>query len=241
MRKVVLVSGGIESLVTTALAVRERTGPVHGVFIDYGQIPVEQERRASRRISRRYGVVLEEVTMTLPFLSDHHMVAPGLIYDNTRAQEFGVMVGDQRKADRAHVVAFRNLMFLSIAASLATTVGAGELWCGFDYVKEATGTRDKSPEFVEAFQEALEEAIDDDAFAPVVMTPLQGQNKMQNILVGEGLGVDWSLSWSCYNNLYRPCGVCAQCNTRKESFAGLGGDEGVDYATESDIRGELGT
>lgn len=243
-RMVVLLSGGIESLVVAALArAYDPEGDVrlHGLFVDYGQVPREQERRASRTIAREYGIVLEEVELVLPFLDGHPMTEDGIImYFDDLAEELGVKRSTRADVYRSHVVPYRNLMFTSMAASLALHVGADQIWTGFDYRPDLpTATADKSPAFVRALDETFAAAADKGTRAPRIVAPLQGNSKVDTIRNGEKLKVKWSTSWSCYNGLNFPCGVCAQCLTRIQSFAEAGVDEGVEYHSREFIREQL--
>lgn len=246
-RYVALLSGGIESLVTAALMrdrMNRRGAVGHAVFVNYGQVPHEQEERAVRDIAREYGLHLEVAEVTLPFLGSHDMVSGDTVfYWKDVAEGYGLPFG-RGAHERNHVVPYRNLMFISIAAAFAGQVKATQLWCGFDHHPMPdkagwnTATSDKSPEFVKAFESTLTFGRDDWPRIKVV-TPLQGNSKTKTIKRGEALGVKWSMSWSCYNAFTLPCGVCAQCRTRREAFSALGVDEGVDYCSIEFLRQQV--
>lgn len=219
-KMVILLSGGIESLVTAALAA-EVGGQRHALYVDYGHLASAPEASAARAIAREYGMHLEVVELKLPFLERHSFFEEGgVIISNEHLDETFRVV--QSTADRAHVIPYRNLAFLSLATMFAGSIGAAEVWCGFDDRPNATRTKDKSAEFVLAYEGAVAEATDDDRSAPRVVTPLQGNSKVDTIRRGQSLGVDWSLSWSCYNGFSLPCGLCAQCQTRVASMSELG-------------------
>lgn len=241
-RAVALLSGGIESLVTAAL-MDERGHKFsrsykHGLFVDYGQNARDKERLAASRIARRYGIQLEIVDAVFPFLENHDLVTGGVVYSNALSEELGLVRKSQKVADRAHVVPYRNLVFTSMAASFASSIGADEIWVGFDYIPDVpTATADKSPKFVEHLNKVFEIAQED--IAVRLITPLQGNKKVDTIVQGKELGVCWRDSWSCYNALDLPCGVCAQCLTRVQAFREAGIDEGVNYHSREFIREQL--
>ena len=238
-RLVLLLSGGIESIVIAAIAAQTE-GRRHAVFVDYGQIPRQKELKAVRAITREYGIQLEVVTMEVPFLEDHDMLDEGgVIYSNELSEKLGMKPRPQAKADRGHVVPYRNLVFSTIAASYAETIGATELWMGFDYRPDLPSrTADKSPAFVAALEDVLAEGSDSEDLIQVV-TPLQGYTKVDTIRRGHLLGVKWNTSWSCYNAFSLPCGVCAQCLTRKSAFFEAKIDEDVEYCSLEFIQAQL--
>lgn len=234
-RSILVMSGGVESLVLAAIYRSENpSGLGHAFFVDYGQRPVEQERRAVTRIARHYGLNLEVATLDLPFLHDHAMAdADTFIVDDGPGS-----------TSQTHIVPARNLIFLSLASSYAHEVGAGEIWTGFDFVPG--GALDKSPGFVEAFQDVLQSLLMD----VKVRTPFQGgtkgplspslAKKVDTIMTGLSHHVDWSLSWSCYNDLALPCGVCGSCKVRREAFEKvLGPDFDGPYASEDVINAHI--
>ena len=237
MRLVALISGGVESIVVAALASAMcPRWKRHAVFVDYGQAVREQELSASTAIAREYGMNLEVVTIDLPFLASHDLVAGTIVVDPSLVTEFGVGAGKAR----SHIVPYRNVMFLSIAASYAGQVGASEVWAGFDYRADdpVTAARDKRPEFVDAFNTVVQES----GSGPLwVRTPLQGKTKVETITLGAMHEVKWNLSWSCYNDFPKPCGVCARCVERLDAFVKAGVEEGVEYCTRSFIRDQIVT
>ena len=238
-RLVVLLSGGIESIVTAAIAAQTRATR-HALYVDYGHLARVPEKSAARAISREYGLNLEVVELTLPFLETHDMFAEGaVIIANEELPEAERI--DQAKANRAHAIPHRNLVFVGLATMLAETVGATEVWAGFDdNPASPTRTKDKSPEFAELLGSAIR-AGSDASFPniPRIITPLQGNSKTDTIQLGQSLGVKWSLSRSCYNGFTLPCGVCAQCRTRRAAFAKLGVDEGVAYCSREFIDAQV--
>ena len=220
-RIVLMFSGGIESVVIAALARRDHADAVlHGIFVDYGQSPAASEARAVTRAARRYGIVVENVGMAIPFLDDSPMM---------QAAGGKIVAGGGGKETRAHIVPYRNLMFLGICASYATIVGATELWTGFDYCPENAGAaRDKSPAFARAMDHVLAEASE--GVKMRVITPLQGNVKADTIHLGESMLVDWEGTWSCYNDGLVHCGECGSCLQRKQGFEVAGMVDPTQYA-----------
>lgn len=236
---VVLLSGGLDSLVTLADARSNRTfQAIHGLRVDYGQRQGPQEAFASRRMVSAYGVHYEEVTVGMSFLDGHRLLDPGItILGQIACKEFGVPYVESDK--REHIVPYRNSLMLSLGSMFAASVGATDLWVGFDYNEERGNALDKSPAYVDAFNTTL--SIAADTVAPVkVHSPLQGNHKRQTVRMGEGLGVDWSLSWSCYNGFDRHCGGCGACEVRKKGFREAGTKDPTEYLPRQELRSLLG-
>jgi len=221
LKNVVLVSGGIDSLVTFASLIGH--GEVHPLFIHVGARASDTELRYARRqvayyrVKHRHDEVypLEVVTVDIPFWRDHLMCSP---------HRFVIDRGLQAEPDenghiiKGQVLAFRNFIMLSIGASYCASVRATMLSVGFDYCKKSTSSLDKCPEFVAAFQKALDTG--GEPYDPVkIYTPLQGMDKPRIIKYGMELGAPFELSFSCYNGYRKQCGFCRRCTIRRQLFA----------------------
>jgi 7-cyano-7-deazaguanine synthase len=224
----------MESLVVAAL-VDDAGHKGHGVFIDYGQRARKQEQDAVERICREYAFNLEVVHLTLPFLGSHALLRDTSIsYKYEAARAMGLKCPKPVKGSVAHVVPFRNFMFLGIAASFASTVAAQEVWTGFDFVSGGGATWDQSPGFTDKVNETFGAAHE----RPRLITPLQGKTKTGTARLGETLSVDWGLSWSCYNDFRRACGICGNCHARKNAFIEAGAFDPTRYCTADFLRNE---
>jgi 7-cyano-7-deazaguanine synthase len=197
---VVLASGGIDSSLCIALAARSG-GPVLALGIDYGQRnQIELDRLAA--VAARLGVETLIVNIDMAgWLSG------------------GLIGRDAAGPDPAatNYVPARNIILLSIAASVAEARGADRIYLG----ATAADWRhpDCRPTFFAAFAAALKLGQDS---APDLRTPLAGLSKTQVVRAALTFGVPLELTWSCHMAGPVPCGICAPCGIRQETFAELG-------------------
>jgi 7-cyano-7-deazaguanine synthase len=209
-RSVVLLSGGLDS--ATALAVaRERGDECHTLAFDYGQ-----RHRAELAASRRISVALGAV-------SHRELRLPIGELGGSALTDMSIAVPEHGGAGiPVTYVPARNTVFLSLALALAEVLGASRIVIGVNAV-DYSGYPDCRPEFIAAFEtlarlatkrgvEGGELAID----APLVML-----SKADIVRRGTALGVDYSLTVSCYqaDDEGRACGRCDSCRLRREGFA----------------------
>jgi 7-cyano-7-deazaguanine synthase len=219
MRKaVVLLSGGLDS--TTTLAVAKAQGlAMYALSVDYGQRHrVELER--AERVARALGA------------AEHRTVRLDLRAIGGSALTAAIDVPKGRSADdMAHgipitYVPARNTILLGLALGYAETVGAFDLFIGAN-VLDYSGYPDCRPEFLEAF-ERLANLATKAAVEGIgrfrVHAPLLKMTKAEIIREGTRLGVDYSLTLSCYDPDAegRACGTCDSCLLRKKGFEEVG-------------------
>jgi 7-cyano-7-deazaguanine synthase len=213
MKAIVLVSGGLDS--ATALAIARSEGyDCHALSFDYGQRHgVELE--AARRVAQSMGV------------SDHRIIRIDL------AQFGGSALTDTRIAVPEEpgegipvtYVPARNTIFLSYALANAEVINAADIFIGVNAV-DYSGYPDCRPEYIKAFEAmanlATKAAVEGQRLT--LHTPLIDLTKAEIIGKGMALGVDYSLTVSCYqaDNTGHACGVCDSCRFRKEGFAAAG-------------------
>jgi 7-cyano-7-deazaguanine synthase len=125
----------------------------------------------------------------------------------------------------------RNLVLLSLATSYAEAVGAEKIYFGANSL-DYSGYPDCRPEFVQAFQlaAALGTKCGVEGHPIEILTPLQYLNKIEIIRKGLELGLDYSLTWSCYQGEARACGLCDSCKIRLAAFAALEQKDQIAYA-----------
>jgi 7-cyano-7-deazaguanine synthase len=116
----------------------------------------------------------------------------------------------------------RNIIFLSYAASFAEAIGAEAIFIGANAL-DFSGYPDCRPLFFKAFQAALKKGLKTTTEGRTldVQTPLLHKTKSQIIRLGKTLGVPYHLTWSCYQGLKKPCGVCDSCRLRQKGFSQL--------------------
>lgn len=206
-----LVSGGIDSAVSLALATRHGRQPL-AVTFDYGQSN-RSELTAAARIAEALPCELLIVSVELGTAGQSPLTG-GAFPD-----------GPVDDAVPATYVAGRNLVFLSIAMGIAETRGLDRVY--FSATAHDTKYPDCRREFVESFQRSANRGLRcAQQGRPIsIRTPLIGFTKADIIRAALGLGVPLHLTWTCYRDLERPCQECGACRLRARGFAEAGVDD----------------
>lgn len=221
---VVLVSGGLDSAVTLACA-RAAGHLCHAITFDYGQRHAA-ELHAAVAVAESMGIPAERrslVTIDLRSIGGSALTSDTIDVPKDRssaAQGHGVPVT---------YVPARNLIFLSCAAAYAETRGARDIFAGMNQV-DYSGYPDCREPFLRAFSHAATlgtKAGAESGLAFRIQTPLLLLNKQKIIQRGRDLGVDFSLTHSCYDPLqvadgWRACGHCDSCLIRAKGFRDAG-------------------
>lgn len=233
MPVVALMSGGLDSAVTLWAALAQRRKVVAALFLDYGQRAVEKEREASRRLCAQREVPLVEAKVTMPWIGAHALVDPSVIIVDTQEvlpKDAHVVTADPA----SNLVPLRNMVFASMGAALAVAKGATEMWVGWDW--RPGSSDDKSA----AFMQNLERTVLTGSTKRVrVVSPVFGLNRASVMRRAVRLRVPLSATWSCYNALRYPCGLCNPCSRRKEAAAQIGVDEDVRYMRRATVHARL--
>lgn len=218
---VVLLSGGLDSLVCTALAC-EAGARVIALTIDYNQRH-RVELKAAGRIATELGAA-------------EHIVLPlDLRRFGGSALTADIAVPKDGVSDDIPVtyVPARNLIFLSLTLGLAEARGARDIVIGVNAL-DYSGYPDCRPEFIAAFADVarLATKAGDGGEGFVIHAPLQYLGKADIVRAAARLGVDAGLSWSCYDpspdGLH--CGLCDSCRLRHAGFADAGLTDPTRYA-----------
>lgn len=222
---VILLSGGLDSATTAAIARREGFG-LYALSVDYGQRH-RHELEAARRVARAIGVERHVVvSVDLAAFGSSALTAPiDVPKDRSPSQiEEGIPIT---------YVPARNTVLLALALAYAETVGAADLFLGVNAV-DYSGYPDCRPEFLAAFgrlanlatKAGVEGRLD---FA--IHAPLLNMTKAQIIRRGVDLGVDFGLTHSCYDPADdgRSCGRCDACRLRLKGFAEAGLEDPLAY------------
>lgn len=213
-KSVVLLSGGLDS--ATAAAVAKSKGfSLYALTFAYGQRH-EIEIEFAKKIANFLQVVSHEV-IHLPdilFKSSSLVKSSGKEIQNNNADTIP-----------ATYVPARNIVFLSMALAFAETINASHIFIGVNAI-DYSGYPDCRPEFIHAFQKVVEVGTKSGTEGnPIIIeTPLIHLTKGEIIKLGLSLGVDYSLTTSCYNPSQNgtPCGVCDSCRIRQKGFNDLG-------------------
>ena len=216
-RAVVLLSGGLDSAVTAAWLRREGFA-VHALSFDYGQRH-SVELQAAARVAEQVGVI------------EHVVQRIDLRAFGGSALTADIAVPKDRSPDEmassipVTYVPARNTIFLAFALAFAEVRGAFDLGIGVNAI-DYSGYPDCRPEFIAAFERVANLATRAGVESGHIRlhTPLQDLSKSQIVRLGRELGVDLSLTVSCYDPAAdgTPCGRCDACELRARGFAEAG-------------------
>jgi len=218
---VVLLSGGLDSMVTAGLA-REQGFRLNALTIDYGQRH-RVELDAARAVATRLAVGRHVV---LPL--DLRKFGGSALTDDIAVPKDGLAPGIP-----VTYVPARNLVFLSLALAWAEALGASDIFIGVNAL-DYSGYPDCRPEFIDAFGSLarLATKVGDAGGTVRIHAPLQHLRKAEIAREAQRLGLDPGLSWSCYDPdpQGRACGRCDSCRLRKAGMAEAGLSDRIDYA-----------
>ena len=225
-KSVVLLSGGMDSCVCTAIALEEHgAGNVALLHAGYGQRTQKRERRAFEEIAGFYGVS-EKLVVQL----DHFRAIGGsALTDKEIAvpeNELGAS-GPGGSEIPVTYVPFRNAHFLSVAVSWAEAIGAQAIYIGA-VAEDSSGYPDCRPEYYRVFQELIRVGTRPETHIEMV-TPVIGMRKSEIIRRGLALGAPLHLTWSCYQGEELACGACDSCLLRLRAFAEAGLPDPIPY------------
>ena len=226
---IVLLSGGLDSTTTLALANRDGYA-VHALTFRYGQRHAH-ELDAARRIATRYGVVRHEIVdIDLRAFGGSALTADIDVPKDRDADTIG------RDIPVTYVPA-RNTIFLSFALAYAEVTGAADIFIGVNHT-DSSGYPDCRPEYIAAFQRLANLATRAAVNGTVTVrlrTPLLDLTKHEIIALGHELGVDYSLTTSCYDPdpSGAACGRCDACRLRLDGFAAFGRPDPAPYQHHS--------
>jgi len=212
MRAIVLLSGGLDSA-TCLLLAREDGFETLALSFDYGQRHAIELERA-RALAGRYGAREHRIVrLDLPSLGSSALT-------NRAVEVPRDSLG--REAIPITYVPARNTLFLSHAIAWGEAAGAGDIFIGANAL-DYSGYPDCRPEFLEAFQTAANlgtKAGVEGALAFRIRAPLLRLTKADIVRVGARLGLDFSLTTSCYDPSVagKPCGHCDSCLLRHKGF-----------------------
>jgi 7-cyano-7-deazaguanine synthase len=225
---VVLLSGGMDSCVSTAMA-RERHGARNIALLHagYGQRTEERERRAFEEIADFYAVSRGQ---RLVVQLDHFRAIGGSALTDAKIavpeNELGA-AGPQGSSIPVTYVPFRNAHFLSVAVSWAEAIGAEAVYIGA-VAEDSSGYPDCRAEYYQVFQELVRVGTRPETQIEI-RTPVIALKIREIIRRGIELAAPLHLTWSCYQNEDRACGVCDSCLLRLAAFLEAGVTDPIPY------------
>ena len=210
-KAIVLFSGGLDS--TTCLYWALAQGyECETLTISYGQ-KHEREVRAAKEIADKLGVKQHFLTLDFPWLASSSLVDGKQAIPDLPMEEI-----ESGKIPSTYVPG-RNLLFLSIAASLMDSLHAQAIVAGPNAI-DFSGYPDCTPMFFKAAAEAINRGTEQGVTGGVeVLAPLMDLSKEDIVKLGAKLGVPFELTWSCYSGGEKPCGHCDSCKLRARGFA----------------------
>ena len=217
---VCLVSGGMDSCVTAAIA-KEENEELAFLHISYAQRTEARERRAFEDLADHYGVA-RQLVASIEYLKQ---IGGSSLTDQT------IEVAEANLNSRGiptSYVPFRNSHLLSIAASWAEVIGAQRIYIGA-VAEDSSGYPDCRPEFYAAFQRTIDTGTKPETRIEIV-TPVISLRKSEIVKRGVELGAPLHLTWSCYQAEERACGRCDSCALRLRAFAEAGMKDPIPYA-----------
>src|SRR5690606_22008410 len=216
-RAVVLLSGGLDS--TTCLAIARDAGyECHCLSFDYGQRQRHELERAAH-IAQTLGAASHRIVrIDLGSVGGSALTDPSIDVPKDRPVEAG------SSTPPITYVPARNTVFLAVALGLAEVLGAEAIYVGVN-ARDFSGYPDCRPEFLEAFSALAKVATvaGQEGKAPRIEAPLLHLGKAEIIRWGLRLGVDYSITLSCYDPIGdAACGRCDACLLRKKGFREAG-------------------
>jgi 7-cyano-7-deazaguanine synthase len=238
-KAVLLLSGGLDSTTLLALATSEGYA-VHALSFEYGQRH-SAELRAATKMAPRYGAVQHLIARI-----DLRIFGGSSLTSDTPVEKDREL----READTTipfTYVPARNTIFLSYALALAEVVEARDIFIGVNAL-DYSGYPDCRPEFISAFERLANLATRvgvETAGEPAICirAPLIDLSKRQIIELGLRLGVDYSMTMSCYDPLPNgdACGRCDACQLRLRGFREAGRHDPASYAAGTEAGAGSGT
>jgi 7-cyano-7-deazaguanine synthase len=220
-KAVVLLSGGMDSCVTAAIA--QQTHQLAMLHASYGQRTEQRERRAFEEMADFYGVQQRLVVRLDAFrqiggsaLTDQRIAVP----------ESGAALAAGARIPVTYVP-FRNAHFLSAAVSWAEVIGATAVFIGA-VAEDSSGYPDCRPEYYRAFAQLVRAGTRPETRIEIA-TPVIAMRKSDIVRRGAELGAPLDRSWSCYQFEDEACGSCDSCRLRLGAFAEAGLTDPIAY------------
>jgi len=224
---VVLLSGGLDSATTLAIA-RSQGYEAYALSFAYGQRH-SRELDSASRVAAALGAKSRLVlTLDLGPIGGSALTGDLIVPKNRTSGEIGTGIP-------VTYVPARNTIFLAHALAWAEVIGAEDIFIGAN-VMDYSGYPDCRPEYLHAFERLADLATKAGVEGKSrfrIHAPLIRLTKAEIIRTGHALGVDFSLTWSCYEPTAdgRACGLCDSCTLRKKGFAEAGFTDPLCYTT----------
>ncbi len=216
---VCLVSGGMDSCVTAAIAKAE-TDEIAFLHVSYGQRTERREQKAFNDIADFYNIE-KRLDVSIEYLA--RIGGSSLTDQSIEITEANL----ESKEIPTSYVPFRNANMLAIAVSWAEVLGANAIYVGA-VAEDSSGYPDCRPEFFEAFEQTIDTGTKPDTSIKI-KTPIINLSKAEIVQKGLELNAPLQLSWSCYRNEDAACGTCDSCALRLRGFERAGAKDLISY------------
>ena len=227
-KAVVLLSGGLDSATTLAIAKEKGFQCCYGLTFSYGQRH-RTEIDHAKKVAKALGVVEHKIID----IDLKQFGSSALTDDNIEVPKDRKGLSDKEQAIPITYVPARNLIFLSYAAAWEEVLGAFDIFIGVNAM-DYSGYPDCRGEFITSFQQTVNLATAASIEGKgkfTIWTPIIEMTKAQIILKGTQLGVDYSLTHSCYDPVDgKACGRCDSCRIRLKGFSDAEIKDPVEYA-----------
>src|SRR5580693_2462726 len=218
---VVLLSGGMDSCVTAAIA--NQTHRLAALHVSYAQRTERRERRAFEEVADFYDV-RERLAIRLDSFAQ--IGGSALTDERITIPESGAALAHDAGIPSTYVP-FRNAHFLSAAVSWAEVIGANAIFIGA-LAEDSSGYPDCRPEYYRAFAELVRQGTKPETHIEIV-TPVIAMRKFEIVRRGKQLGAPLNLTWSCYQLEDEACGTCDSCRLRLRAFVEAGLSDPIAY------------
>jgi len=223
-KAVVLLSGGMDSCVTAAIA--NQTHRLALLHASYGQRTERRERRSFEAVADFYGVRERLVVRFDAFAQ----IGGSALTDRTIAVPESGEALQPSAGIPVTYVPFRNAHFLSAAVSWAEVIGATAIFIGA-VAEDSSGYPDCRPEYYHAFAELIRQGTRPETRIEI-RTPVIAMRKSEIVRRGAELGAPLDRTWSCYQSEEEACGACDSCRLRLRAFAEAGLRDPIAYRAE---------
>ena len=217
---IVLVSGGMDSCVTAAMA-RSENDELAFLHISYGQRTEARERKAFNDIADHYGI-RQRLDVSIEYLAK---IGGSSLTDANNAVTEADLASTEIPTS---YVPFRNANMLAIATSWAEVIGASSIYIGA-VAEDSSGYPDCRPEFYAAFQKTIDTGTKPDTHLEF-RTPIIELSKAEIVQKGIDLDAPLHLTWSCYRSEQLACGTCDSCALRLRGFKLAGVTDPINYS-----------
>ncbi len=225
-KAIVLLSGGLDS--TTTLAIAHSEGfELHTLSFDYGQR--HQREVAAAEAVAQYYRVQQQRTVSI----DLRMFGGSALTTDIEVPHARTLEKMAQEIPITYVPA-RNTIFLSFALAYAEVTNANDIFLGINAI-DYSGYPDCRPEYLEAYESMANlatKAAMQDGRKGHIHAPLLYMNKAQIVQRGVELGVPYELTWSCYEGGDLACGTCDSCLLRLNGFAEAGMHDPIGYISQ---------